>query len=85
MITAALQSELEAVEPALTDLAQKLGQSPETILREAVEAKKKEWAMKKLDQAVAEAEASGFSPYTPGKLVEEVRERVMKRREQNQA
>lgn len=59
-MTTALQSEFKAIEPALEELARNLGQSPEEVLRSAIEAKKKEWALRKLDEAVAEAKESGF-------------------------
>lgn len=75
-MTAALQSELKAVEPALEELARNLGQSPEEVLRSAIEAKKKEWALGKLDEAVAEARASGFTPYNPETFLDEVKERA---------
>lgn len=58
-MTTSLQSELDAVEPALNELARNLGQAPEKVLRDAIEAKRKEWALQQLEDAVAEAKASG--------------------------
>ena len=57
----ALHSVVEEISPQISELAEKLGQSPADFLREVVEREhKKQWALSKLDEAVEEAEESAL-------------------------
>ena len=78
-MTEALQSEFEAVEPALQELARNLGQPPEEVLRSAIEAKKREWAHSKLDEAIDEARGSEFREVNLGTWADERQAEMLKR------
>jgi predicted transcriptional regulator len=59
MVSEELQIAVETLEPKLEEIARNLGQTPEVVLRSALE-RYEDAQLEALDKIVAHAEASGF-------------------------